>query len=129
MASKKKPSHRAITPPVTAERAARLYRLLRLLAKKPHTRDQLGAALHLGVRGFYRDLEALRAAEIEVLLKIGRYILVGKLADAIARLPFPDPGLTLGEATQLSKGRSQAHRKLKQQLLQITKPRTQRQST
>src|SRR5271168_2329255 len=59
MASKKKPSPRAMTPPVTAERAARLYNLLRLLGKKPLTRDRLAAALDLGVRGFYRDLEAL----------------------------------------------------------------------
>jgi len=31
------------------------------------------------------------------------------------------PGLTLGEATQLARGRSKAHRKLKQQVDQITK--------
>src|SRR5437879_1097978 len=83
--------------------AGRLYRLLRLLGRRPQTRDELAGALGLGVRGFYRDLEALRTADIEVLLQGGRYILVGKLAEATARLPFPDPGLTLGEAVQLSR--------------------------
>jgi predicted DNA-binding transcriptional regulator YafY len=107
--------------PVTAERANRLYRLLRLLGKKPQTRDFLAGKLGLGVRGFYRDLESLRAVNIEVLLKDGHYWLPGKQTDAIARLPFPDPGLTLGEALQLAKGRSKAHRKIKQQIDRIKK--------
>ena len=119
--AKKKPAKRASTPPVTDKRAARLYRLLQLLGKKPQTRGILAKALGQGVRGFYRDLVALRKADIEVQLKDGRYILVGKLSEAIALLPFPDPGLTLGEATELCKGRSPAHRKLKQLVGQITK--------
>jgi len=121
MATKTGSPQRAATAPVTPERAGRLYRLLRLLGRKPQSRDVLANALGLGMRGFYRDLEALRLAGIEVLLKDGRYILGSKLADAIARLPFPDPGLTLGEATQLARGRSKAHRKLKRQVAQITK--------
>src|SRR5437879_4031402 len=119
--AKKSPPQRASTAPVTPERAARLYCLLRLLGRKPQVRNDLADALGLGVRGFYRDLEALRAANVEILLQGGRYLLVGKLTDAIARLPFPDPGLTLGEAIQLSKGRSKAHRKLKQLAAQVTK--------
>jgi len=122
MARKTRSLQPAATAPVSPERAGRLYRLLRLLGREPQqTRDRLAKALKLGVRGFYRDLEALRQADIEVLLQGGRYILAGKLADAIARLPFPDPGLTLGEATQLARGRSKAHRKLKKQVKQITK--------
>jgi predicted DNA-binding transcriptional regulator YafY len=121
MAKKTSAPQRISTAPVTPERAGRLCRLLRLLSRKPKTRDELAAALGLGVRGFYRDLEALRAANIEVLLKPGGYILVGKMTDAIARLPFPDPALTLGEAIQLARGRSKAHRKLKKQVHEITK--------
>jgi predicted DNA-binding transcriptional regulator YafY len=121
MATNKKPPKRASAPPVTAERAARLYRLLRLLARKPQSRDDLARALRLGVRGFYRDLESLRSAEIEVQLTRGNYVLVGKLDDAVARLPFPDPGLTLGEAAELARGRSKAHQKLKKQIRAITK--------
>jgi DNA-binding transcriptional ArsR family regulator len=121
MASKSSASTRASSAPVTAERAARLYRLLKLLGRKPRTREELAEALGLGVRKFYRDLEALRAADIRVELQDGRYILVGKLAEVVARLPFPDPGLTLGEAMQLAGGRTKAHRKLKQQVTQITR--------
>ncbi len=119
MASKRRPVQPAA--PVTPERAARLYRLLSLLGRKPQTRTMLVRSLKFGVRGFYRDLEALRLADIEVVLKEGKYILTDKLADAVARLAFPDPGLTLGEATQLARGRSKAHRKLKAQVAQITR--------
>jgi hypothetical protein len=116
-----KSPQRNISAPVTAERAGRLYRLLRLIGRKPRTRDDLAKALKLGIRGFYRDLEALREAKIQVLLHDKRYALDGKLSDAVARLPFPDPGLTLGEATQLSRGRTVAHRKLKKLVANITK--------
>jgi len=121
MAKSKQPPKIAAAAPVTPERAGRLYRLLRLLGRKPQTRGGLEKTLKLGVRGFYRDLEALRLADIEVLLKDGHYLLVGKLDGALGRLPFPDPGLTLGEATELARGRSKAHRKLQRQVKQITK--------
>jgi predicted DNA-binding transcriptional regulator YafY len=119
--AKKSGTRQRLAAPVTAERANRLYRLLRLLGKKPQTREFLADKLGLGVRGFYRDLESLRAVNINVMLKDGHYWLPGKQDDAIARLPFPDPGLTLGEALQLAKGRSKAHRKIKQQVDRIKK--------
>jgi predicted DNA-binding transcriptional regulator YafY len=121
MARSTRSPQRAPTAPVTPERAGRLCRLLRLLARKPQTRNGLSKSLKIGVRGFYRDLEALRLANIDVLYQDGRYILVNKLEKAVGRLPFPDPGLTLGEAMQLARGRSNAHRKLKKQVEQITK--------
>jgi predicted DNA-binding transcriptional regulator YafY len=114
------PKH-APTAPVTPERAGRLCKLLRLLARKPQTRNGLARSLKIGVRGFYRDLEALRLANIEVQYQDGRYSLASKLEGAVARLPFPDPGLTLGEAMQLARGRSNAHRRLKKLVLQVTK--------
>jgi hypothetical protein len=106
---------------VTAERAARLYRLLKLLGAGPQGRGNLVQRLHLDIRGFYRDLELLRAAHIDVLLTNQHYSLTGRVKEAIARLPFPDPHLTLGEATELAKGRSPAHRKLKAQVKRIVK--------
>jgi predicted DNA-binding transcriptional regulator YafY len=106
----------AATSAVTFERAARLYRLLQLLDGGPHKRDVLVRRLGLGVRGFYRDLEALRKAGIEVLLEAGRYALRGSADEAVERLPFPDPALTLGEARQLARGRSAAHKKLAAQV-------------
>jgi hypothetical protein len=55
------------------------------------------------------------------LLRGRRYFLTGKVTEAIARLPFPDPHLTLGQAIQLAKGRSPAHLILKSQVNQIIK--------
>jgi DNA-binding transcriptional ArsR family regulator len=99
---------------VTPERFARLHLLLKLLAKSPQARDVLARKLKLDVRGFYRDLEVLRQAGVTVVLKEGRYHLHVTLDAARNCLPFPDPMLTLGEVTQLAKGRSTAHRHLKQ---------------
>src|SRR5258708_15577137 len=97
---------------VTKDRAIRLCRLLRLLGAGKQTRAFLLLSLPVDVRGFYRDLATLRAHGIDVELKEGHYILKGKVDAAISRLPLPDPHLTLGEAVQVSKGRSGAHRKL-----------------
>ena len=104
---------------VTHERAKRLYRLLNLLAAGGQTRAALMKRLRLDVRGFYRDLELLRSSGIELPLAQRRYTLGMKVDEAIARLPFPDPRLTLAEAIHLSKGRSAAHRKLKEQIDRI----------
>jgi hypothetical protein len=101
---------------VTPERFARLVRLLQFLSTGPQTRTVLARRLRLDVRGFYRDLELLRGAGIDVTLDQGRYALAEPVADAQSRLPFPDPHLTLGEVRQLAKGRTLAHRKLKEQL-------------
>jgi predicted DNA-binding transcriptional regulator YafY len=121
MAKKKRePPPKASATAITAERAARLYRLLALLGQKPQTRTALAARLKMGVRGFYRDLEVLRKVGIVVTLTKGKYVLDGTVAEAQGRLPFPDPGLTLGEALQLAKGRTAAHRKLKGQIEEIT---------
>jgi hypothetical protein len=104
---------------VTADRAARLYRLLVLLGKGAQTRAVLTRRLNLAIRGFYRDLEVLRIIGIEIALIDGRYVLRDRLSEAINRLPFPDPGLTLADARLLAKGRSAAHLKIRRQLEQI----------
>jgi predicted DNA-binding transcriptional regulator YafY len=101
---------------VTPERFVRLFRMLTLLAEKPLGRDVLARKLGLDVRGFYRDLELLRTSGIEVRLTQGRYLLEGDADESAARLPFPDPLLTLGEARVLAKGKTAAHRKLREQL-------------
>jgi hypothetical protein len=104
---------------ITLERAARLFQLVSILGRGAQTRAGLIRALHLNVRGFYRDLEMLRLSGIAVSLDKGQYLLAGKLAVAIERLPFPDPGLTLGEARQLSRGSSRVHRKFRAQIARI----------
>ncbi len=101
---------------VTAERFTRLYRLVHLLASGPLPRTALARRLRLDVRGFYRDLELLRASGVPVTLSAGRYGLDGSVSDALARLPFPDPHLTYGEALVLVKGRTAAHKKLRDHL-------------
>ena len=124
MAKQSKRASEAEQRAVTEERAARLYRLLHILAKSPQSRDALKNRLRLDVRGFYRDLELLRDVGVTVPMRGGRYALEEDLEEAIARLPFPDPRLTLGEARQLASGRQLAHRKLREQLTRIIGAKT-----
>jgi predicted DNA-binding transcriptional regulator YafY len=105
---------------VTADRFTRLYRLVQLLASGPQPRSVLARKLRLDVRGFYRDLELLRATGLPITLSEGRYGLEGSTDDALALLPFPDPRLTYGEALLLAKGRTAAHKKLRDHLARIT---------
>lgn len=110
---RKKPTPAPIA--LTAQRAARLYKLLTLLAEGPLTRRILLSRLKIDVRGFYRDLEALRGFRIEIGLGLdNRYALPLKLDEALARLPYPDPGLSVRDVLQLCNGSTAAHRKLKQ---------------
>ena len=121
MASKRSAMRGPETQAVTADRAARLYKLIRLLASGPKKRDALTKSLKLDVRGFYRDLDLLHRAGISITLAQQRYSLDGDRDAAVSRLPFPDPRLTLGEARQLAKGKTRAHLKLQEQLRRIVK--------
>lgn len=106
-------------PAVTTERAARLCRLLRLLAPRGQTRASLLKRLRIDIRGFYRDLQLLREVGIIVELEERKYTLKGEAEEMILHLPFPDPHFTLGEAAQLAKGRTVLHRKLRTLLNEI----------
>lgn len=105
-------------PSLTSQRAGRLYRLLTLLGGGPQTRPALLRKLKLDVRGFYRDLEALRGFGIEIAPNDDhKYALAGDVDAALAKLPFPDPGLSIHEARQLAaNGTTAAHRKLRARL-------------
>src|SRR5690606_11751760 len=103
-------------PAVTPERFRRVYQLIQYLGDGPRTRDEILARLGLDVRGFYRDLELLRAVGVTVVAEQGRYGLREALAGAVARLPFPDPHLTLGEARQLGRGRGVTQRRLQEEI-------------
>jgi hypothetical protein len=108
------------TPPaVTTERATRLCRLLRLVGTRGQSRATLLSRLRLDIRGFYRDLKLLREVGIAVELQKSKYVLEGDAEEAILRLPFPDPHLTLGEAAILGKGRTAIHQKIKHLLQEI----------
>jgi hypothetical protein len=107
----------ALAVTLTGQRAARLFRLLTLLGEAPLTRHQILRKLRIDIRGFYRDLEALRSLGVEIHFgDDNRYLLTIDLNEALARLPFPDPGLNFRDVQQLAKGDTAAHRKLKQRL-------------
>ena len=102
---------------LSGQRASRLFRLLTLLDEGPLTRQQVLRKLRIDVRGFYRDLEALRG--LGVVVHTGsdnRYSLTIHLDEALDRLPFPDPQLNFRDVQLLVKGETAAHRKLKQRL-------------
>src|SRR5262249_38542900 len=103
-------------PALTTARLARLYRMLQMIGNGPQGRAALLRRLKLDVRGFYRDLETLRALGVPPDLDGGRYRLLEPLPETAEALPFPDPGLSLHEAMVLSKGRSDAHKKLRHQI-------------
>jgi predicted DNA-binding transcriptional regulator YafY len=108
---------------VTAGRVARLYRFIALLKRGPAGRATLLRRLSLNQRGFYRDMELLRAAGIHVEACDGRYRLIPNFQAAVDRLPFPDPRLSLGEAQRLCRGNTAAHRTLRAQVHRITRNR------
>jgi len=121
--AKKKPSPKptpaptpAERPAVTPERFGRLYKLVRFLGEGARSRNALTTHLGLDVRGFYRDLEVLRAFGITIHLEEGRYSLESTAEAALGQLPFPDPHLSLGEIQQLAKGKTAVHRKLREQI-------------
>ena len=117
--SRTAPAPAADRPAVTADRFVRLYRLVQILARAPQTREALARRLSVDVRGFYRDLDLLRKAGVPLTLNDGRYSLSESVEMALARLPFPDPHLTLGDARLLAKGRTKTHSSLKAQINQI----------
>jgi hypothetical protein len=109
-------------PTLTLPRACRLYRLLSLTAEATRSRKVLLTRLKVDVRGFYRDLELLRALGIEIACDGDKYQLAGDLNDALAKLPFPDPGLSFRDVLTLSRGTGDAHKKLRRRMESFTGP-------
>src|SRR5689334_658108 len=62
---------------ITLGRAARLHRLVMLLAESPRTRDQILSALGIGLRTFYRELELLHRCAVKIAHKEKAYTLQG----------------------------------------------------
>src|SRR5438552_19010634 len=112
MSQKRPPTAPSPSGGITSDRSARLYRILALLHGGPKSRAQLVRALSLDVRSFYRDLEQRRGLGVQFSLDEHRYRLDEPLDRALARMPFPDPQLSLHEAMVLAKGRTAAHQKL-----------------
>ena len=58
--------------------------------------------LRIGLRTFYRELELLKKCAVKVRHKHKLYHLVPTAAEALGRLPFPDPQLSFAEMAELA---------------------------
>ena len=77
---------------ITLARAARLHRLVSLVADGERTREQLLATLRIGLRTFYRELELLRRCGVKVRLeqkqlRFARHSRGGRGPAAVSRPP------------------------------------------
>ena len=106
---------------ISADRAGRLYRLLKHVNGMTVTREILLKKLSVGMRTFYRDVDLLRECGIVVNVSDEGYSLDGILRDALHRLPFPDPELTFGDMDILMRGKSPSHLRLKQLFKKVSK--------
>ena len=97
---------------ITLGRAARLHRMVTLLAKSPLSRDAILSALGIGLRTFYRELELLGRCGVKIQQKNKLYILGTTAEQAEGRLPFPDPQLSFAEMFELSKHPGEAAKRL-----------------
>ncbi len=109
-------SNPAKTSTISNARAVRLLRMLQLLNEGAQKRSTLLARLNIDDRGFFRDLERLRALGVQLQVTRGEYRLEESIEEAYAKLPFPNPQLSVHEVRQLCQGDTDAHRKLKSML-------------
>jgi predicted DNA-binding transcriptional regulator YafY len=110
------PSRRRPAVHITLARASRLHRLVMLLAREPHARDAILAALGIGLRTFYRELELLNRCGVKVKHQDRAYALRSTAEEAEGRLPFPDPQLSFAEMAELSRHPGEAAKRLAQLL-------------
>jgi predicted DNA-binding transcriptional regulator YafY len=106
------PNRRRPSVHITLGRAARLHRLIAILAQGPQRRDELLGTLQIGLRTFYRELELLKRCGIKIKLKHKNYELQSTAEEAEGRLPFPDPQLSFAEMAELARGTGPAAQRL-----------------
>lgn len=97
---------------ITLGRAARLHRLVMLLAEGPRSREAVLDALRIGLRTFYRELELLKRCGVKIQHRNKAYTLQATAAQAEGRLPFPDPQLSFAEMQELARCPGDAGRRL-----------------
>src|SRR5438270_4697083 len=97
---------------ITLGRASRLHHLVMLLAQAARTRDEILAALRIGLRTFYRELELLKRCGVKIQQRNKSYTLLATAAQAEGRLPFPDPQLSFAEMQELSRCPGSAGKRL-----------------
>jgi hypothetical protein len=104
---------------ITLQRAARLHRLVRFFSSVPRTRSVILSELRIGLRTFYRELELLKKCGVKVRHKQKLYHLVPTAAEALGRLPFPDPQLSFAEMAELAVCECAAGRRLAELLAEV----------
>ena len=107
---------------ITLARAARLHRLVSILANLPQSRENMLRALGIGLRTFYRELELLKKCGIKVRFASKVYQLQTTAGEAEGRLPFPDPQLSFAEMAELARCPGEAGRRLAELLASVTMP-------
>src|SRR4051794_18378876 len=107
---------------ITLGRAARLHRLVTVLAASPQTREAVLNELRIGLRTFYRELELLKRCGVKVQQKEKAYRLLSTAEQAEGRLPFPDPQLSFAEMAELARCPGDAGRRLSEMLSSVINP-------
>ncbi len=97
---------------ITLGRAARLHRLVMLLADQPRGREGILGELAIGLRTFYRELELLKRCGVKIQHKNKAYTLMTTASQAEGRLPFPDPQLSFAEMQELARCPGEAGKRL-----------------
>ncbi len=112
-------NHRRPSVNITLGRASRLHRLVNFLGEQRRTRDAVLAALGIGLRTFYRELELLARCGVKVQHKDKSYVLLSTAELAGGRLPFPDPQLSFAEMAELAKHPGDAAKRLAELLQSV----------
>ncbi len=107
---------------ITLARAARLHRLVSILAASRTEREALLDRLTIGLRTFYRELDLLKRCGIKVKREVKAYYLAGTVGEAEGRLPFPDPQLSFAEMAELAKHPGEAAARLAEILKSVVEP-------
>ena len=108
---------------ITLQRAARLHRLVRLLAEAPRNRMAVLSELRIGVRTFYREWALLTRCGVKVRQRSKLYFLWATAEQAEGRLPFPDPQLSFAEMAELARCDCAAGRRLGALLAEVIERR------
>jgi predicted DNA-binding transcriptional regulator YafY len=107
---------------ITLGRAARLYRLVMLVAGTPKSRESVLAELAIGLRTFYRELELLDRCGVRIERKDRLYALFTAATEAEGLLPFPDPQLSFAEIRELARNPGEAGQRLAALLASVVSP-------
>lgn len=111
---------RASAGHITLGRAARLYRMVTLLAARPRRRPELLSTIRIGLRTFYRELDMLKRLGVQVKLDGKAYTCRTTAREAEELLPFPDPQLSFAELAELATGSGSAAQRLAALYAEVT---------